>query len=236
MKAIGLGIIIIGLGLLGLSQTFERYTNEEEYNEKYMSLSGQENASEKFYELRKEYLTPKIDLENYGITLTITGTIFLILSIIGFRNLRTPRKKVWIVVIGIVAALFTNVFYVGDLFLEMYRESYPHWADSLAIPLMGVPFLIIVSLTWTGLNSIGISGDFKLGVPLLLIKLNNLNYWYASILTITILITILTIVTGYFWQVISGFLWTFFYLSILAGRREAKIAKINTNANNVYKK
>ncbi len=231
MKAIGLGIIIIGLVLLGLSQTFERYTNEKEYNEKYMSLSAQENASEKFHELRKEYLTPKIDLENYGITFTITGTIFLILSIIGFRNLRTPRKKVWIIVTGILAALLTNIFYVGDLFLEMYRESYPHWADSLAIPLMGVPFLIIVSLTWVGVNCIGIRGDFKLGVPLLSIKLSHLDYWYASILTITILINISTIVSGYFWGVISGFLWIFFYLSILVGRREAKIEKLKTLPN-----
>ena len=86
MKAIGIIIIVIGLMLIGLSTTFERYTNEKEYNDKYMSLTGQENASEQFYELRKEYLSPKIDLENYGVTITITGIFFFILSIIGFKK------------------------------------------------------------------------------------------------------------------------------------------------------
>lgn len=224
MKTTGIIILTIGLILLGISFGLKRYTNEKEYNAKYSSLTG-ESDSERFYKLREEYLTPKYDLENYGITLILTGMTISILSFIGLDKLKTPKKKVWIALIGILAAILTNISYVGDLFLEMYRDSYPQWSDSLAIPLMGVPFVILVSLLWTGINLIGISGNFKTNVNILPFKYDNLNYWYVTILTITIAITLMTIATGYFWQVISGFLWTYFYLSIMLGRRKARINK-----------
>ena len=107
-----------------------------------------ENVNEKFYQLRKEYLTPKIKLEDYGITFILTSIPFLLVSLIGIDKLKTPNEKIWIVIVGILAALITNAGYVGDLFCEMYRDSYPHWGDSLVIPLMGIPFLLLMFLGW----------------------------------------------------------------------------------------
>lgn len=226
LQIAGIIILIIGIGLIIKSTLYQRYTNEKAYQDKYMELTGEEGDSEKFYKLREEYLTPKFDFENYGITSIILGLGILTISLIGLNRLRTPSKKIWIVIIGIIAALITNVGYVGDLFLEMSRDSYPHWADSLGIPLMGVPFLIIISLGWVGLNLIGIKGDFKTGVLIFPIRHDNLNLWYTIILALTIIITLWTILDGYFWQVVSGFLWIYFYLSILIGIRQMKIEKI----------
>ena len=226
LQIAGIIILIIGIGLIIKSTLYQRYTNEKAYQDKYMELTGEEGDSEKFYKLREEYLTPKFDFENYGITSIILGLGILTISLIGLNRLRTPSKKIWIVIIGIIAALITNVGYVGDLFLEMSRDSYPHWADSLGIPLMEVPFLIIISLGWVGLNLIGIKGDFKTGVLIFPIRHDNLNLWYTIILALTIIITLWTILDGYFWQVVSGFLWIYFYLSILIGIRQMKIEKI----------
>jgi hypothetical protein len=226
LQIAGIIILIIGIGLIIKSTLYQRYTNEKAYQDKYMELTGEEGDSEKFYKLREEYLTPKFDFENYGVTSIIFGLGILTISLIGLNRLRTPSKKIWIVIIGIIAALITNVGYVGDLFLEMSRDSYPRWADSLGIPLMGVPFLIFISLGWVGLNLIGIKGDFKTGVLIFPIRYDNLNLWYAIILALTIIITVWTIKDGYFWQVVSGFLWIYFYLSILIGIRQMKIEKI----------
>ena len=224
LQIAGIIILIIGIGLIIKSTSYQRYTNEKAYHDKYMELK--KGDSEKFYKLKEEYLTPKIDFENYGITSIILGLGILTISVIGLNRLRTPSKKIWIVIIGIIAALITNVGSVGGLFLEMSRDSYPHWADTLMIPLMGVPILIFISLVWVGLNLIGIKGDFKTGVLIFPIKYDNLNLWYAIILALTIIITVWTIKDGYFWQVVSGFLWIYFYLSILIGIRQMKIEKI----------
>jgi hypothetical protein len=146
-----------------------------------------------------------------------------ILSFVGFKKLKTPNRKIWIILLGLSAAILSNIAYVGDLFLEMYRESYPHWADSLAIPLMGVPVLIFVSLLWVGLNLIGLLGNFTLNVPLFTFNAYKSDYYYIAISSITLLLLIFAIVTGYFWQVIPGLLWVYFYLAILLGRRETRI-------------
>lgn len=231
LQITGLIILIIGIVLIIKSISYQRYTNEKVYQDKYMELTGEKGDSEKFYKLREEYLTPKYDLENYGITSIILGFGVLTVSLIGLNRLKTPSKKIWIVIVGIIAALLTNVGYVGDLFLEMYRDSYPHWADSLGIPLMGVPFLILISLGWVGVNLIGIKGDFSTGVLIFPFKLDRLNLWYAIILVLTIILTVWMIKDGYFWQVLSGFLWIYFYSSIMIGIRQAKIEKIKTEAN-----
>ncbi len=222
-KIIGLVLFFLGVIIFLTSLSYQQYTNEKEYQDKYMSLHGGSKDSEQFYKLRKEYLTPKYNLEDYGITFFITGLVIFVVSALGFDRLRSPKKKVWIVIIGIIAAIFSNVGYVGDLFLEMYRGSYPSWADTIAIPLMGVPFLFLLSLIWVGLNLIGLAINFKTGVAIFPFHFDNLNYWYAIILLITIVLTLFTILSGYFWQVISGFLWIYFYLSIMIGIRQAKI-------------
>ncbi len=226
MKFLSVAVFVMGIILLNTSYRYDRYTNEKEYNEEYYTLSGGKEDSEKFYQLRDEYLTPKFDLENYGITLIQVGVIFLLVAFIGLRNLRTPKKKFWILFIGIVAALLTSVGTVGDLFLEMERDSYPHWADSLAIPLMGVPFMLLIFIVWAIVNYSGTSGRFRTGVNIVPIKFDYLDYWYAIVLGIAIIIEIIIIGSGQFWQVTSGFLWIYFYLSIMLGRQKARVEQI----------
>jgi hypothetical protein len=219
MRIASIILLVIGLLLFSYSFKFDRYTNEQEYNDLYMSLGPSD--SEKFYELRDKYLTPKFGLQDYGLTFFFTGLIFLFFSYKG----KTPSKKFIIILVGFAAALLSNIAYVGDLFLEMYRESYPHWADSLGIPLMGVPVLLILSFVWVGLNLTGMSEPFKTGIQILPLKKDNFNKWYFSILIVTILLTLIVIVDGYFWQVIPGFLWIYFYTSLLFGKRATIIEK-----------
>lgn len=131
----------------------------------------------------------------------------------------------WIVIIGILAALLINIGYIEDLRTELHRGSFPHWGDTLAIPLMATPFFLLLSLGWLALNSLGMKRAFKTKVSIFPFKTDNLNYWYLIILLLTVLLTILMIVAGDFWQVLAGFVWMYFYISILAGKRMAKIEK-----------
>ncbi|HET9571277.1 MAG TPA: hypothetical protein VFP20_07725 [Bacteroidales bacterium] len=214
-------LIVIGFAFWGYTKSLDRFTDETAYNEKYIAIdSSDKDASEQFHKLRDQYLTSKFDFENFGFTFITTGFVLLIAGLIGLKNLQTPPKKYLIVLIGLVATIVTCTAYVGDLFLEMDRGSYPHWADSLAIPLMSIPAIMLMLLIWTGIILIGIRNPFATGVKLFPLQLKKTNKLLLIILILTVIILISVICVGYFWMVLPGFLWGYFYLSILLGRRK----------------
>jgi hypothetical protein len=225
MKTIPYIITVIGLVIFGYSLTLKPYTNEDEYNSKYMQISG-ENRSELFYDLREEYLTIKYPLADYGLTTVIIGLILIFILFRGWSEFRTLPSKKWIISIGFAAVLSTVLCYVGDLFNEYSRGSSPNWADSLGIPLMSVLPMLVILTIWLGFNLIGLRGDFKANIPVSSLRFSNINYWYLTISILTIIILILMIIEGYFWMLLPGFLWLYFYISILIGRRTAIIQKL----------
>ncbi|MCL3782711.1 hypothetical protein EMN47_20180 [Prolixibacteraceae bacterium JC049] len=230
---IALVLLVTGGYLLKKSSELEIYKNKAEYEDKYMQLTGEDDDSQKFYELREKYLTPKHKFEDYGITTIILGFILSIISLLKIRNLRSPRKWWILLTVGVFAAILTIFGYVGDLFLEMTRDSYPPWADSLAIPLMGTPALLMMSIVWVILNLLGTKNKYQTKANLFPINIRESKKWYLVISLITILLIIMVIIDGYFWQLLSGFLWLYFYLSIMQGLKNDEKGMIKTEANNV---
>lgn len=232
MKTAAYIITVIGLVIFGYSLFLEPYTDEQEFNAKYMEITG-EDRSEQFFELRDEYLTIKYSLADYGLTITFIGLIAIFVFYKGWSNFKTVNSKGLIIGLGILATLTTTIFYVADLFNEMARGSAPYWADSLGIPLMSVPPMLILLLIWGALNSIGLRGDFKTGVPVSSLSFRQINYWYLIISILTSIILILVIIDGYFWMVVPGFLWLYFYISLLLGRQVSKLEKVEIQENNL---
>ncbi len=223
MKIISIILLFIGIGLGVLSTQYDLYSDEEAFNSSYYEIDSQhEDASILFQELREQYLTPKIKLADYGLTLFQLGLVLLIFSIIKPSNIKVPGKKATIVVIGIIALLLSIGGFAGDLFLEMKREVYPHWVDSLAIPMMGMPVFFAIGLIWVAANASGLRGMFIPGVAFFPFNTNNINYWYAIIIGVTSLLLLCVVSMGYFWYVIPGFLWIYFYSSIMIGKKAAK--------------
>ncbi|MDR2036973.1 MAG: hypothetical protein LBQ60_03525 [Bacteroidales bacterium] len=218
----GLVILSMGIAMLVHSSSLQIYTDKDEFRKN----AYDPDRTKSFHKIRKEYLTPKIELEDYGITFVVTGAFILMISFIGIHRLRTPNKKWWIKVLGILAALLTSFGYARYIILEAYRGAYPLWGDSIAIPLALTPVILIILSGWVALNLIGIRGDFKTNVLIFPFRFNHLNYWYVIILLLTIMMTLSVIFYGDFWQVFPGFLWIYFYTSILLGRRQAKMEKI----------
>jgi hypothetical protein len=221
MKQISIGIIIFSLLSIGYSFLVSAYTDEDEYREKYMALDWQElgsrNASDKFYELRDEYLSPKYKIQDYGFTFLILGLATFIIFRKG-RPFHAPSSNAKIALIGFVAAALTTGGYVGDLFLEFFRGSYPWWADSLGIPLMGVPLFALIFFGWAALNLLAMNGQFTAGAPISLESIRGSNYFYLILLVLTTLIVALCAIDAYFWMVLPGLFWLYFYASLWAGR------------------
>ena len=219
----GLAFLLIGILLISYSLTLEKFTDETAYNERYMAIdSSLSTASTEFAALRDEYLTPKFMVENYGLTTLILGVIILILSAMGYKRVKTPSNRIWLVLVGVFSSVLICLAYVGDLFLEMYRGSYPHWADSLGIPLMSVPLILFIFLIWTGIILIWIKSPFISGVALLPLNLRNSDKFLLIVLLLTIILLLYILVTGYFWMIIPCAFWMYFYMSIIQGKNQAK--------------
>jgi len=228
MKNISIFSFVLGVLLLLISLTIEPYTNEIEYNQKYLAIDreslGSDAALNKFYSLREMYLTNKYTLEDYGYTFTILGIFLTAFMWKGWKNFNAPKNKLTVVMCGLVAVLTTVLAFVGGLYLESFRGSYPHWADSLGIPLMGVPVMLLVLIGWLAINLLGINNNYINGANISQMGINKLNIWYSVLAILTLGITLLCVITGDFWFVGPGILWLYFYLAILAGRKAANQA------------
>lgn len=225
MKTLANIIIGIGLVIFGYSISLEPYTNEIEFDEKCMALTGDDRSAQ-YFDLREQYLTSKYVLVDYGLTITNVGLILLILYYKGWSEFKTPKSKGNIMGLGVFAVLITTMAYVADMFTEMARGSSPPWADSMGIPLMSVPPIFILLLIWSGLNMIGLRWGFETGVPFSNFKFKKINYWYLVISILTLVIVFTVIIEGTFWMIIPGCLWLYFYLSLLLGRQTRKTNKI----------
>lgn len=221
MKRISIVIIILSLLSIGYSFAISAYTNEGEYHEKYMALDWQElgsrNASEKFYALRDQYLSNKYRLQDYGFTFLILGVALLLLFREG-KPVTAPSSNAKIALVGFGAALLTTIGYIGDLFLEFYRGSYPWWADSMGIAIMGVPFLAFIFLGWAAVNLLAMNGKFEAGASISFRQIKGSNYFHLILLVVTALIVCLCMADAYFWMVLPGVVWLYFYASLWAGR------------------
>lgn len=222
-KYIGIIILTIGIGLFAYSMTFDPFTDKDEFYEKMTSIMEEENNSQKFFELRESYLTPKFDLENYGLVYIILGLYTLVLIPKKWQDFKSPKYKGTTVLIGALAVLLTIGGYVGDLFLEMTRDSYPPWSDSLGIPLMSVPGLLLIFSVWFVVNLIGLKKPFRTSVPITEFNLKSTNYWYLTLITLTTILTLILIYEGDFWWTAAGIMWVYFYLTLMLGRQKEKL-------------
>lgn len=221
-KIIGFILLLLGVGLLVISSKYEPFTNKDEFNKKMYLLIDDENKSAKYNELRESYLTSKYKLENYGMVAIILGLYSLILIPKNWRNFKTLWSKKMIKNIGFLAVFLTIIGFVGDLFLESSRSTFPPWADSLAIPLFGVPFMFIILSGWFAFNFSIKQNTLRYNVSITEFRLKSTNYWYLSLLILTTFLVLFQSYYGDFWSTGAGIMWIYFYLSMLLGVQKQK--------------
>lgn len=225
MRYFGFVIAAVGFALLVLSFSVEIFTDADAYKQAYYSIDrdelGRDASFEKFYALRDQYLTNKYQYQDYGVTFLVVGLFVAFFTRNGWRRITAMDARWKIVLLGFFSAFLTVAGYVGDLFLEFFRGSYPHWADSLGIPLAGLPILILVFFTWAAINMIGLKGRFIAGGSIGGMGFRHLNWWYGFLTIATLLVVAMCIYDGYFWLALPGLFWCYFYLSVAAGRQSA---------------
>ena len=212
-------LLVIGAALWGYALTLPAYKNEQLFMERYMSMSA--GQSEEYWTLRDEMLTPKFQMHDYGVTLVAIAISIFLVTRKGEARLHSPGSRKALVVLAIALPFLTVGAYVFDLLQAAYRGEFPHWADSLGIPLLGAPFQFIVLLAWSLAHLGFLRGTYSPSTPLVHAVSFKANWWLLSISAVTGLLVLASAATGQYWYAIPGALWLYLYLSLGAVRRAA---------------
>lgn len=126
---------------------------------------------------------------------------------------RLPERRLPVALFGTLAAMATIGAEVGSLFLDMARGEFPWWADSIGIPLSGMPFVFLGLLCWVGFHM------------WLLPKTIQRNYSGAAVICTKAWLTAMGVFAatylayaaciGDFWSLLPMVMWLGFYFSLL---------------------
>lgn len=215
-------LLLIGVAILGYASSIAPYKDEALFMERYMALS--QGQSTQYSKLRDEMLTPKFQLQDYGGTLIAAGVGVFFFFRRGGRNLKSPKSRATLLGLAFVVPFLTVGAYVFDLFLGLERGEFPPWADSMGIPLMGVPILLVVLLAWSGVHLAFLRGTYQ---PTLLSQAasRKANWWLLFVTVLTIVLVALCASFGQYWYAVPGVAWLYFYLSLAAARRATAAAE-----------
>lgn len=184
--------------------------------EQYMALSA--GQSTEYWQLREKMLTPKFQLQDYGGTLIALAVGLFLVSRKGWRNLKSPHSRAMLLVAALASPFLTVGAYIFDLLLGFERQEFPHWADSMGIPLMGAPVLLVILLAWSGAHLAFLRSPYR---PALLFQAASLkaNWWLLSLAAISAVLVLFCVSVGQYWYAIPGTVWLYFYVSLAAARR-----------------
>lgn len=215
-------LLLIGAVMIGYAYSLTPYKDETLFMERYMALS--DGQSTEYWKLRDEMLTPKFQLQDYGGTLVAIAAVIFIGTRKGWRQLKSPTSRATLFGVAFAAPFLTVGAYVFDLFQRFDRGEFPHWADSMCIPLMGVPVLLVVLFVWSGVHLAFLRGPYQ-PAPLVLAVSRNSSWWLLSVSAITVVLSVSFALVGQYWYAISGVVWLYFYMSLAAASRAANAAE-----------
>jgi hypothetical protein len=209
-------LFFVGAAMLGYASSIASYNDEALFMERYLALSAGQSAE--YWQLREEMLTPKFQLQDYGGTLVALSVGVFLVSRRGWRNLASPHSRAAFFAVALASPILTVVAYIFDLELNFHRQAFPHWADSMSIPLMAAPVLLVVLLAWSGAHLAFLCSPCR-SVPLSHAASLKANWWLLGLAAISAAFVLFCIGVGQYWYAISGCAWLYFFVSLAAARR-----------------
>jgi len=212
---VAFALIVLSLALLGFSASLEPFNRSADGSYPFHSVA--QGDSQAYYAARTQALTPKYRLQDYGTTMLALG---LAVAALSRRPVKAPGSRLGFIGVAVVAPVLTVVGFVFDLVQGQSRGEFPPWADSLGIPLMGVPVMLIPGLVWAFAHFVLLAGvPRRSSVPLSFAAIRHGNPWLLIVSSLTVLLIVGMAIDGAYWYAVPGALWLYFYASIAAVRR-----------------
>ena len=205
VRWIALCLVLGGAGLFFAGLRMPLYRDADEFGRRSAQLGP--GKSSEYRELRRRFLTPGIAYQDYGLTLAIAG--LSLPWVVGWRDIvrKLPDRKATIFWFGIAAALFTVSTETATLFLDQAREEFPWWADSIIIPLMGMPVVFVALCGWAGAHSLMATDVPSVGAKII-------GAWVSCLVIFSAAYLGYSIFAGEFWALGHASLWLGFYVAI----------------------
>lgn len=148
---LGSMLVIVGIVvfLMGAMMPYRR--DLPEFQRLYAQLGP--GQSREFHALRAEFETPAKRLEDYGLTSALIAALVSTLRSLRSLMMKLPPSPWMAVLLGVVAVAATVAGETAQLFLDAWRGEFPWWADSLGIPLAGMPFVFVALCVWVLCNA-----------------------------------------------------------------------------------
>lgn len=219
MRKIAAFLVVLGVALFSYALVLHPYKDEQVFMARYMALSDGQSAE--YWKLREEMLTPKFQIQDYGITICVTGIAVALASRRGKVRLNALTPRAAVVALAVALPFISVGAYVFDLIQGAGRGEFPHWADSLSIPLMGAPILLVLLLAWS-LAHLAFLTNVRGGtVPLSLAFEWRANWWLLLLSVVSAFVALAAAAMGQYWYAFPAVLWLYFYLSLGARRVSA---------------
>lgn len=214
---VSLAAIIFGL-------TMPLYTDEPAYQNCYQSIAveaGQEQvAAEQFKLCRETFLSKKIIVIRYSATVFLISIFSLWIAFRGGRSLHAPQKKWIVTTVGLLAAITTGATYVADLLWNASLEVYPHWSDSLGIPIAVAPVLIVFGIIVWGINLLLLRKCTSAPVePIFSGSWKDHNKFLLAEVFVAVFLVLDACFFGDFFSLIPNLLWLSFFSFAMAWRK-----------------
>ncbi|WP_287605085.1 hypothetical protein [Thiothrix sp.] len=209
--------LLLGVVLCWYASTLSPYKNEQIFEERYMAMSV--GKSEDYWKLRDEMLTPKFQLQDYGITLIVLAVVAFAITRKGRIRLHAPHSAAILVILAFALPFISSGGYVFDLFQAFFRGEFPHWADSLGIPLASVPIQTLILLGWSLAHLGFMPRTYQPDAALLRAVSFKSNWWLLFLSVVMAILTLISIAAGQYWYAIPSGCWLYFYLSLGAVRQ-----------------
>ena len=152
-------LIIIGIFLLAVSHNRPIYNDPQEaqrllsINYAIVPNTEKDNFTQDWFIKMDKLRTDKYPLLDMGINLITTAISLVILSIISkdwtfqaFKNLKTPPKRTYFILLGSVGWIGLHIAELQMLTIDFKRGEFPWWADSLAIPMTSIYLSLMITL------------------------------------------------------------------------------------------
>lgn len=179
-------------------------------------FGAQDGDSLAYSRARERALTSKFGLQDYGLTLLFCASV---LAACKRRPFKAPRSVAGFFTLAVLAPALSVAALLFDLVQGQTRCEFPPWADSLGIPLMGAPVLLIAGLAWSFVHFTLLAGVRRHdAAPLSLTAIRRGHPWVLVVSLITALFLISVLAEGAYWYVIPAAAWLWYYASIAAVR------------------
>ncbi len=206
----GLLAVFLGLGLFGFSLGMDPYDNETVFEAGLELLEP--GQSEAYFKLRDAHVTWKFWLQDMGIMILLFSLLALALSRFKWGQIVSPSHRWMFFVLAAVLPLLSAGGFVFDLGQGLQRQEFPYWADSIGIPLQGVPLILAASAGWSVAHVACVGAGRS--VPMTVANVRKMNRWFLFLAFVGFVMVLPTVPFGQYWYGIPMALWVYFYLSL----------------------